>query len=217
MRRVFQPPVQRSHRITSILAGLLLAFAIYVILPFTTAVSSSRSKQLLLSRVDIASPPPPAEVEDVPPPPQEKPPEPPPPELADSPPPPLNLNVSLDVAVGSGGALGLAGLQNADSGTALDAFDVSELERRPEIISQVPPAYPPELRKARVEGTVTVVFLLDDEGRVSDPRVEASSRAEFERPALDAVRKWRFKPGVKDGKPVKTYMRLPLRFRVANS
>jgi outer membrane biosynthesis protein TonB len=34
---------------------------------------------------------------------------------------------------------------------------------------------------------------------------------------LDAIRKWRFKPGMKDGQPVRTYIRVPMRFRVASS
>ena len=70
------------------------------------------------------------------------------------------------------------------------------------------------LRKAKVEGVVTLVFVLDETGRVEDPRVENSTRPEFEKPALDAIRKWRFSPGQKDGQAVRTYIRVPLRFRV---
>jgi TonB family protein len=82
-----------------------------------------------------------------------------------------------------------------DLGAGLDTFDVSEFEKRPgSQVAQVAPVYPAELRKAKIEGTVTVVFLLNEEGRVEDPRVEASSRPEFEKPALDAVRRWRFGP-----------------------
>jgi len=71
------------------------------------------------------------------------------------------------------------------------------------------------LRKAKVEGVVTLVFLLDETGHVEDPRVENSSRPEFEKPALEAIRKWRFSPGMKDGQPVRTYIRVPMRFRVS--
>ena len=66
-----------------------------------------------------------------------------------------------------------------------------------------------------VEGSVTLVFVLDEDGRVEDPRVENSTRPEFEKPALEAVRKWRFQPGMKDGQPVRTYIRVPIRFSVS--
>jgi TonB family protein len=56
-------------------------------------------------------------------------------------------------------------------------------------------------------------FVLSESGRVEDLRIESSSRPEFEPPALEAVRRWRFKPGEKNGEPVRTYMRLPIRFR----
>jgi protein TonB len=69
------------------------------------------------------------------------------------------------------------------------------------------------LKKAKIEGSVTLVFVLNEEGRVEDARVENSSRPEFEKPALDAIRKWRFRPGMKDGQAVRTYIRQPIRFR----
>ena len=35
--------------------------------------------------------------------------------------------------------------------------------------------------------------------------------------AVEAIRKWRFKPGMKDGRSVRTYIRIPMRFRVTTS
>ena len=55
--------------------------------------------------------------------------------------------------------------------------------------------------------------IISEKGRVEDPRVESSTRVEFEKPALDALKRWRFKPGEKDGQPVRTYLRQPIRFR----
>jgi protein TonB len=46
--------------------------------------------------------------------------------------------------------------------------------------------------------------------------VENSSRAEFEKPALEAIRKWRFRPGEQDGQAGRTYSRVPMRFRVSS-
>jgi protein TonB len=125
----------------------------------------------------------------------------------------------LEIAAGAGGALAgfgenLRTLTTAEVATQ-DAFDVSDLEKRPEAVSQVAPAYPAELRKARIEGVVTLVFVLNETGRVEDPRVENASRPEFEKPALEAIRKWRFRPGEKDGQPVRSYVRIPMRFRVS--
>lgn len=218
MRRVYQPPKDRTGLgFTAALTGLL-ALAVFLVLPLTQMASGRMHKELTLRRVDSTQmqapetepePPPP-------PPPEEKPPE-PPPQLAEAP-PPMDFNVSLDVAVGSGGAMAMGfGSMGAGDGTGLDVFDIAELERRPEAIAQVAPVYPAELRRARVEGAVTLVFLVDEEGRVQDPRAESASHPEFERPALEAVRKWRFRPGMKDGEAVKTYLRLPMRFRVSGN
>jgi protein TonB len=163
----------------------------------------------------VAAPPPPrAEEPPPPPPPPEREPPPPPPNLDSPMSPPLVAD--LDMALGVGGAMaGLVDLRAMTQGAgASDLFDVTDLERRPEVVSQVPPAYPAELRKARVEGSVLLVFVVAEDGSVVDPRVESASRPEFEKPALDALKRWRFRPGTKDGEPVRTYMRLPMRFRV---
>ncbi len=217
MRDVFRPPQVESGWVRGVLLGLGLVVFIFGILPFTTALSTARQRQLLATRVDVATLPPEVVVEEEPPPPPEEKEEEQPPELADAPETPMNLNVSLDLAVGSGGAMamGLASLGGDGAGTGLDAFDVADLEKRPEAVSQVAPVYPAALRKARIEGSVTLVFLLNEGGTVEDPRVETSTHSEFEKPALDAVRRWKFRPGMREGKAVKTFMRLPMRFRMS--
>lgn len=216
MRRVYTPPRRNANPVWPILGALLLTLAVFLVLPLTQMVSSRAQRQLMLSKVDaVQIEAPPDSPEPPPPPPPEETQEPPPPQLSDAP-PPMQLNIDLDIAVGSGGALaGFGVIGGADAGgTLLDTFDVADLEKAPEVISSVPPQYPAELRKARVAGAVTLVFVLDEAGGVQDLRVENSTRAEFERPALDAVRRWKFKPGMKDGEAVRTYMRLPIRFRV---
>ena len=143
----------------------------------------------------------------------EKPPE---PQLADTQ-QQIPLSADLEVAMGSGGALsGFGEIRALTSGDNVqsDTFDVADLEKRPEPVSQAAPVYPAELRKAQIEGSVTVICILGEDGRVEEPRVENSSRPEFEKPALDAIRKWRFHPGMKNGQAVRTYIRIPMRFRV---
>ena len=203
----------------ALLLGAGVTAVLFGIIPFSHIIAKP-SSVLELRKASIADVPPPVEEKEAPPPPEaEKPPEaPPPPKLADAP-QQIALSADLDVAVGSGGALAgfgeVRGLTPVES-VQEEAFDVSDLEKRPEPLSQVAPQYPPELRKAKIEGVVTLVFLLSEQGRVEDARVENSSRPEFEKPALEAIRKWRFRPGEKDGQPVRTFVRIPMRFRVSS-
>lgn len=219
MRPVYTPPASRSANLPWVFLGAaLLTLGVFLVLPLTQLVSARREAVLAVRPAELSQEEetPEADVPPPPPPEAEPPPEPPPPSLADSP-PPLNLNVSLDVAFGTGGALATgAGLfqEAAAQAGGLDAFSVADLEKRPELLSAVPPAYPDSLRKARVEGLVTLMLVLDEQGRVEDPRVESSTHKEFEAPALEAIRKWKFKPGLKDGQPVRTYLRQPIRFRL---
>lgn len=217
MRRVYSPPPSGAWTGVRVVGALLITLVVFLVLPLTQLVSSYAKRDLLITKVDstVIQAPPPAE-EAPPPPPEEEPPPEPQPDLSDAP-QNLAITVDLEVAVGSGGALAMNPLGgNADATRELaQALDVSELDKPPTLVSAMPPAYPPELRRARVEGVVSLVFLLTESGTVEDARVESSSRPEFERPALEAIRRWRFKPGMKDGEAVKTYMRQPIRFRVA--
>lgn len=218
MREVYTPPPERTSWTAEIGLAALLSLGVFLVLPLTQMVSSGAKRDLTLMRVEATPMQAPEETKEEPPPPaEEKPPEEAPPQLTDAA-PPMALNVSLDVALGSGGAMALgAGFGAAEAAAAVDTFDVGDLERKPEAISQVAPTYPASLRKSKVEGVVALVFVLDEEGRVEDARVESASRPEFEAPALEAIRKWRFRPGQKDGKPVKTFLRLPIRFRLSAS
>lgn len=221
MRKVYQPNDGRGGAVASILIASVVTGVLFIAIPFSH-VMAKPSRTLELRKTSVADLPPP-EAEPPPPPPdaETKAEDVAPPDLSADAAPPAPLMADLDVAVGGGGYLpgfvANAGSAAADMGASLDTFDVSELEKRPEVVAQVAPTYPAELRKAKIEGSVTLVFLLSEEGRVEDPRVENSTRTEFEKPALEAVRRWRFRPGMKDGQPVKTHMRLPLRFRVSSS
>lgn len=218
MRKVYQNDTRLAGLPASMAFSVLFTALLFGFIPFAHRINKPERTLVLTSTRAV----------DLPPPDQEKPPT--PPELeAESPleaPPapqlteaaqPIPLSADLEVALGSGGALAGFGEIRALAATETvrqEVFDVSDLEQRPEPVSQVPPVYPPELKKARIEGLVTLVFVLSEEGRVEDPRVEHSTRPEFERPALEAIRKWRFRPGMREGRPVRSFIRQPLRFRV---
>jgi periplasmic protein TonB len=220
MRKVYhnEPDALGTSMALAMAAGVTAL--LFCVLPFTHIISKT-GRTVELRKTSATDLPPPVEEQINTPPPeperlQESAPE---PQLADAP-QQIQISADLDVAAGSGGAL--AGFGEVRALTAAQAvqeetFDVSELEQKPEAVSQAAPVYPPELRKSKIEGSVTLVFVLDENGRVNEPRVENSSRPEFEKPALDAIRKWRFRPGMKSGKAVATYIRIPMRFRVTSS
>ncbi|WP_161554670.1 TonB family protein [Ereboglobus luteus] len=87
-------------------------------------------------------------------------------------------------------------------------------DRRPEVIKQTQPSYPSSMKESGMTGEVTIRFFVDESGDVVDPVIIRSNHSGFEQAAIDAVLKWKFKPGIKDGKAVKTRMQIPLVFHL---
>ena len=92
------------------------------------------------------------------------------------------------------------------------AFSMADLDQKPRLVYQPAPVYPAALRSRKIDGIVTVIFVVDANGRVANAKVEKSSDPAFDKPALDAVRKWKFEPAMKEGRKVSAKMRAPIRF-----
>jgi periplasmic protein TonB len=90
----------------------------------------------------------------------------------------------------------------------------TKVDENPVPVKTPPPRYPDSLKREGIAGVVAVVIVIDQKGAVAECTVAKSSHPEFERPALEAVRAWKFKPAKKDGNPVKVRVTLPLRFNV---
>jgi TonB family protein len=104
---------------------------------------------------------------------------------------------------------------SAVSGTAsLPPVEEGPLDRRPEVTSQAEPEYPFSLARSGYKGEVLVDFIVDREGNVVRANVTRSTHPDFEAPAVEAVLKWKFKPGIKDGHPVFVHMQVPIYFQV---
>lgn len=91
------------------------------------------------------------------------------------------------------------------------------LDKTPRAKVQIPPDYPPSLRNEKIEGVVMVEFDVDASGKVVSARVKESSYYAFEEPTIRAVLKWRFEPGLKDGRPVPFRMVIPVNFKLSES
>jgi protein TonB len=79
-------------------------------------------------------------------------------------------------------------------------------------VRTVPPDYPDELRREGVSGLVMVKCSIDEQGNVTETTVEKSSNSAFEKPAIAAVKKWKFKPAKQDGQPVAIKVSIPIKF-----
>jgi len=71
------------------------------------------------------------------------------------------------------------------------------------LLSGAPPAYPMGARRKREQGTVVLRLVIGEDGRVVDVTVQRSSGfAALDQAAVGAVRKWRWSPTIRDGRPI---------------
>lgn len=82
----------------------------------------------------------------------------------------------------------------------------------PKSLRRQPPVYPYNAAKAGLNGKVAIEFVINSKGEVVNPHVIRSNNPWFERPALDAILKWKFEPARKGGRPVNTRAKQMLEF-----
>ena len=94
-------------------------------------------------------------------------------------------------------------------------FELRDLDEPPRPIVQLRPQYPPQARLRQQEGYVTVAFIVNAEGTVEEAAVvDAQPQDVFNQAALQAVARWRFSPGVRDGAAVAVRVRQRVEFRL---
>ncbi|MBX3747654.1 MAG: energy transducer TonB [Verrucomicrobiae bacterium] len=216
----FAPKGASRRRMAPFAAMGLCAAATFLLLPFTTLLSASGKTREELRMVEVSLPPPPPPPPDFEPPPEDTPP--PEPEPPDTSAQPLSL-AQMEIALNPGFGDALAGGFNIDSFATqteattvadLQIFDVQDLDRPPARIRTVTPTYPLELRRARVQGTVVLLLIIDQSGRVTVDRVLESSVREFVQPAVAAAEQCLFEPPMKGGQPVRARYRMQVPFRL---
>jgi len=76
------------------------------------------------------------------------------------------------------------------------------------------PEYSDEARRAKYQGSVLLWLVVGADGLPRDIRVVRSVGLGLDEKALEAVRTWKFQPGLKDGKPVPTQINVEVSFRL---
>lgn len=101
--------------------------------------------------------------------------------------PSMNLSASV-----SGGPIG----GTLAKGAAMFDGDLMPLQR-------IPPQYPRDAARSGITGWVQLEVLVNADGSVRSAKVlDAKPRGMFEASAVQAVMRWKFKPKIKDGKPI---------------
>ncbi len=76
------------------------------------------------------------------------------------------------------------------------------------------PKYPKKERKAHHQGTVLLWLVIDPDGLPRNIKISRSLSPDFDEAAVDAVKKWRFSPATKDGRPVATALDVEVSFHL---
>ena len=84
----------------------------------------------------------------------------------------------------------------------------------PQLVFRVEPEYTEAARKAKYQGTVVLIAVIDEDGKVRDLKVARALGLGLEEKAIEAVRQWKFRPGMKDGKPVSVTGPIEVTFRL---
>jgi TonB family protein len=83
----------------------------------------------------------------------------------------------------------------------------------PVVLSQPEPEFSKEARRDRISGIVMVHTEVDESGRPTKVRVTQGLGHGLDEKAVENVKQYRFKPAIRDGKPVKFEMNIAVNFQ----
>ena len=114
--------------------------------------------------------------------------------------------------VGSGRGNGYGPGEGGGAGGG--AFRVGGGVSQPSVLFKVDPEYSEEARKAKYSGTVLLRLIVDPDGKARDIKVVRSLGLGLDEKAMEAVAKWKFKPGMKNGSAVPVIATIEVNFRL---
>ncbi len=84
----------------------------------------------------------------------------------------------------------------------------------PQLLYKVEPEFSEDARKAKYQGVVVLSIEVDASGTVRNVRVRQSLGLGLDEKAIEAVSRWRFRPGLFDGMPVVTEATVQVTFQL---
>jgi TonB family protein len=122
--------------------------------------------------------------------------------------------------IGSGRGGGIGSGQGAGFGPGSGggfgggAFKVGGGVSQPAVLYKVDPEYSEEARKAKYSGTVLLQLVVDVDGKAKNIKVVKGVGLGLDEKAIEAVQRWKFAPGKKNGQPVPVYATVEVNFRL---
>jgi len=87
----------------------------------------------------------------------------------------------------------------------------------PEALQTTSPEYTSEAKLAGLQGFVDVAMDVDEDGNVRDPRIDRTLGLGLDEKVLEALTTWKFKPGLKEGLPVRVPISAEVTFRMEHT
>jgi protein TonB len=84
----------------------------------------------------------------------------------------------------------------------------------PVVVFRIDPEYSEEARKARYQGTVVLEAIIRKDGKVDILQFVRKLGFGLDQNAIEALKKWRFRPGTMNGKPVDVSLNIEVRFTI---
>jgi periplasmic protein TonB len=100
-----------------------------------------------------------------------------------------------------------------DAAKTEQVYRVGGSIKAPHAIYSPAPEYPKRARKDGQVGTVALTMVVGADGLQRDIKVVRSLTTDFDDAAIEAVKRWKFVPGTKDGEPVAVKINVELSFR----
>jgi TonB family protein len=114
--------------------------------------------------------------------------------------------------IGSGDGAGLG--PGGDGGTGGGVFHPGGGISNPVVIYSVDPEFSDEARRQKYQGVVVISLIVDTHGNPQDIRVVRPLGMGLDEKAVEAVRQYRFKPAMRNGKPVAVEVNIEVNFQL---
>jgi protein TonB len=114
------------------------------------------------------------------------------------------------IGAGNGSGIGPGSGSNTGGGP----MHIGGSIRPPTVLYSVEPEFSEEARKAKFSGNVQVYLWVDEQGNPSHIKVVRGVGMGLDEKAVEAVRQYKFKPAMQNGKPVKVDLYIDVNFQI---